>query len=336
MIAYNSLTRMGAQASSAQGRHFEEHPRHSLRAAGPWPPRTTSSPPGLFTSGRCSRSLRLHSAEPLGSSAQLGPPRPFSFHRRHLPGAPSKPQGFSFQNGLPPPTRTDHAARPVVRFSARPILLVQSTRAKFHTTGVRVSRPGLLGTSRPLTRGVAAGTSFTRGRFVTGLALLTRCPGKPQGFSLQAIAPPEASPRLRPRDEILTTPWGSNETAASWSGVALLNDEHKAQTSQASGLQRQRANYDNHGQQCQLLPVGAQAPFSSASRGSPASRNPPDSQTGKQNNQWHLQLSPRASTSYSSSGSQSAQRSEVLGAADGQRTHRRNTSKVVGQSVGPL
>ena len=110
------------------------------------------------------------------------------FATRQAPSASLR--AFLFSKGQPPPTWTDLAARPVVRSSALPILRVQSARAKFHTTGVRVSRPGLLGTSRPLTCGVAAETCFTRGRFVTGLALLTTCPGKPQGFPIQKRRPP--------------------------------------------------------------------------------------------------------------------------------------------------
>ena len=37
-----------------------------------------------------------------------------------VPGAPSKPQGFSLQNGQPPPMRTDHAARPTTGWTRRP------------------------------------------------------------------------------------------------------------------------------------------------------------------------------------------------------------------------
>ena len=85
--------------------------------------------------------------------------------------------------------------RAVERFGASASLKAFHFRSGCHHTASKLQRPGATHYRPDLPPQCAAHSSQVPStdqicRFVTGLGMLTRCPGKPQGFSLQMGLPP--------------------------------------------------------------------------------------------------------------------------------------------------
>ena len=114
-------------------------------------------------------------------------------------------------------------------------------------------------------------------------------------------------------------------------------DEHEAQTSQASGLQRQRANFNNHSQQCQLPPRWGPRPLSVQQVGA---RRPPETlqtlRPRKQNNPVAPPAKPQGFDELQLFGlSFGPARRSFWAHPTAKGPTVGDTSKVVGQSVGP-